>query len=330
MGSPAVLALDVGGTKIAGGIVQMDADPNVLLWEERPTDAARGGEEVLKKVVRFALDLIESSPVPLRAIGVGTAGVVDVETGTITSATDLIPGWAGTQLGTALKQTTGLPVSVQGDVAAHALGEYHFGAGRHTRSCLAVGLGTGIGGAYVQDGIVLTGAHGVGGHVGHVTAPAAAGEQCSCGRTGHLEPIASGTGIAEQYNRRHLAAGETPLTGRQVDDLAEDGDSAAIEVVRTAGHALGQALGSLANTLDPEVIVLSGSVTNSGDTWWQAVRQGYEEQAMNPVLATPIVRGMLGGSAPLIGAATTAAKLAAANLAGVNTEECDRISEANK
>lgn len=300
-----VLALDIGGTKIAAGLVQVEDVPRVTLRTEMATDAARGGAAVLDSVKNLARQIIDDAPQPPVAIGIGAAGVVDPKTGSIVSATDLIPGWAGTRLRAELMKVTGLPVAVVGDVAAHALGEHLHGAGAGARSCLAVGIGTGIGGAYVQDGEVATGAHGVAGHVGHVASDEARGLLCSCGRTGHIEPFASGTGIAARYN----AIADASLSGREVEDLAQSGDADALEVTTTAGFALGRALGSLANTLDPEVIILSGSVTRSGRAWWDAVRRGYADQAMDPVATTPILRGTLGGDAPLVGATSAALAL---------------------
>lgn len=294
-----VLALDIGGTKIAGGLVQIDGSPVVVANAETPTDAARGGVEVLRTVIRLARGLVAAADHPVVAIGVGAAGVVDIATGAITSATNLIPGWAGIRLGEELEAATGLPVSVIGDVAAHGLGEHLFGAAQGAGSTLVVGVGTGIGGAFVNEGRVLTGSRGVGGHVGHVSSCEASGLQCSCGRRGHLEPVASGTAIASQFNQR---TGKS-LTGREVAELAEVGDATATSVVMTAGLALGKALASLANTLDPDVIVLSGSVTNAGPTWWRSVHEGYADQAMDPLQDVPIRRGNLGLNAPLLGAA---------------------------
>ncbi|WP_371174232.1 ROK family protein [Buchananella felis] len=317
-----VLAMDIGGTKIASALIPLEGDggaaggaaggtsstgsgaPQVLAKAEVATQAMEGGAAVLARVVALALSQLEAAlGLPgggeVVAIGVGSAGVVDTASGTITSATGTMPGWGGTELGRALREATGLPVTVIGDVGAHALGEHVFGAGRGYPSTLVMGLGTGIGGALVEGSTVQVGAHNVAGHIGHVHHALAAGRDCSCGRQGHLEPIASGSGIAAEYAR--LSGREA--TGREVDDLAEAGDAVALQVVRTAGRATGESLGSLANILDPGVIVLSGSVVNSGRTWWNAVEAGWKDQAMDPVAGTPLVRGELGSKAPLLGAA---------------------------
>lgn len=317
-----VLAMDIGGTKIASALIpvgeetelEIGADggasstrndpPEVLAKAEVATDAMEGGAAVLARIVGLAkTQLAAAASLPgggqVVAIGVGSAGVVDSSTGTITSATGTMPGWGGTELGQALREASGLPVTVIGDVGAHALGEHVFGAGRGYPSTLVMGLGTGIGGALVEANGVQVGAHNVAGHIGHVHHALAAGRDCSCGRQGHLEPIASGSGIAAEYAR--LSGRQA--TGREVDDLAEAGDPVARQVVQRAGRATGESLGSLANILDPGVIVLSGSVVNSGPTWWSEVEAGWRDQAMDPVADTPLVRGQLGGKAPLLGAA---------------------------
>ncbi|MDO4791341.1 MAG: ROK family protein [Buchananella hordeovulneris] len=306
-----VLAFDIGGTKVASGLIEIGqgADggasspvPEVVGKASIPTDAMEGGASVLARILDFAQRQLEAARElggQAVAVGVGSAGVVDSDTGNITSATGTMPGWGGTPLGAELARVTGLEVKVVGDVAAHALGEHTFGAGRGYASTLVMGLGTGIGGALVEGGRAQVGAHNVAGHVGHIHHGLAKGRACSCGRSGHLEPIASGSGIAAEYER---LSGKS-ATGREVDDLAEAGDEIALQVVKTAGRATGESLGSLANILDPGVIVLSGSVVNSGPTWWGEVEAGWKDQAMNPVAATPLVRGQLGSDAPLLGAA---------------------------
>lgn len=249
--------------------------------------------------------VITETAKPVSGIAVSSAGVVD-ENGNIASATDTMPGWSGILLSDCLRNEFHVPVVALGDVQAHALGESTWGAGRSAQAVLLAGIGTGIGGAVCLGGKLLRGVHGLGGHLGHVTSPAAVGLLCSCGRTGHLEPVASGSGIIAQYRAERAASGR-PVTGeidgREISRLAEQGEKDAGRVIQTAGFSLGEALGSLANVTDPATIILSGSVTSAGDLWWEAVRDGYHSSAMDPVAQVPLVRGELGDSAPLIGAA---------------------------
>ena len=220
-----------------------------------------------------------------------------------------MPGWSGVQLGPRLREYLGLPVAVVGDVQAHALGEAHWGVGKGKFSVLCLGIGTGIGGAYVENGRVMQGFHGAAGHMGHIECSAAAGIPCACGRSGHLESVASGTSIGRMYDERFGRVDPSrPSVGRDVNDLCRAGDAKATEVIHDAGFALGASLGSLANILDPEVIVLSGGVIHQGpdwrsQTWKDSVHEGYASQALDPLQDTPILIGSLEGDAPLIGAA---------------------------
>ena len=172
-----------------------------------------------------------------------------------------------------------------------------------------LGIGTGIGGAYVENGRVMQGFHGAAGHMGHIECSAAAGIPCACGRSGHLESVASGTSIGRMYDERFGRVDPSrPSVGRDVNDLCRAGDAKATEVIHDAGFALGASLGSLANILDPEVIVLSGGVIHQGpdwrsQTWKDSVHEGYASQALDPLQDTPILIGSLEGDAPLIGAA---------------------------
>ncbi|MFH6691348.1 ROK family protein, partial [Cellulosimicrobium funkei] len=175
----------------------------------------------------------------LRAIGVGTAGVVDVGRGVIVSATDTLPGWPGTDVAGGLRRRLAdlaadadLPVSVENDVDAHAAGEVWRGAAAGARSALLVAVGTGVGGAVVLDGRPLRGAHHVAGELGHVPVPGAELLRCPCGRTGHLEAIGAGPAV----HRRYLALGgdATSPDTRDVVARADAGDELAVSVVRDA------------------------------------------------------------------------------------------------
>ena len=303
-----VVAVDVGGTKIAYALLTystLDACPEIVTHGEVPTNARRGGDSVRETIVRVAGEMIKASTLPVVGIGVGTAGVVDRQTGNIVAANDIMPGWGGQPLGPCLEQTYGLPVAIMGDVHAHALGEARWGAGKGRLSCLVAGVGTGLGGAFVDHGVVQTGINGVAGHIGHVQHPEAAGIMCACGRIGHLESIASGSGIVSGYQ------GCTPddldfdpaIDGRVISERAYAGEEHARFIIERAGRALGEALGSLANAFDPEVIILSGSVCEAGPLWEDALVAGFAGQALDSVASCDIIRGLLGPYAPLIGAA---------------------------
>ncbi len=302
-----IVAVDIGGTKIACGLVTLGGDaPQVSAVEKVPTCAMEGGAHVLARVIDQVKAAVARAEGPVAGVGISSAGVVNPRTGDITFANELMPGWGGTALGAEVTAATGLACRVLNDVHAHALGEARWGGGRDAQSCLVAAVGTGIGGAFVERGQIMLGAHDEAGHIGHVCCPAAAGVPCSCGATGHLEPIAAGPGIIREYVRlggdESLPDG-TPVDGAEIDRRAAAGDACAKAAEARAGRALGEVLGSMCNMLDPSCVILSGSVAQCGPDWRDAMEEAFKEQAMPPVATTPIVGGELGGDAPLIGAA---------------------------
>ena len=300
----ATLALDIGGTKAAGGLVVDDgALPRVEHLASVPTPASEGGHAVVAAAVGVARGVLEAAggAVPDR-VGISSAGTVEPGTGRISHATDLIRGWAGTPLADRVRHELGLPTAVLNDVHAHGLGEALHGAAAGTRSALVVAVGTGIGGCHVVDGLPVLGARGVAGHVGHILVPEAEGMRCSCGRTGHLEALASGSGVEAEVERR---TGRR-LTGREIGALAAGSDDLAASaraVLELAGRATGRVVGGLLNVLDPEVVVVGGGLSSVGEVWRRALLDGVRDQAMDAVAATPVRFSDHGVEAALRGAA---------------------------
>ena len=306
-----IVALDIGGTKIASALVTLEegAAPVVEHMDKVPTEAKRGGAQVLANALDSVRRVLAAAGGTVDGIGVSSAGVINPANGDVTYANEIMPGWGGTHLGAELEAAFGVPARVLNDVHAHALGEARWGGGREAGSCLVVAVGTGIGGAFVEDGHIMLGAHNEAGHIGHVSCSDAVGVPCSCGATGHLEPIAAGPGIIERYvelgGEAALADG-TLIDGAEIDRRAAAGDEAAIAAEDRSGHAIGEVLGSLVNMLDPDCVILSGSVAQCGPAWHDAMARGWREAVMPPVADTPVVSGELGGNAPLIGAAENA------------------------
>lgn len=310
-----VVAIDIGGTKIASALVTLaeGQKPVVEHYAKIPTEAKKGGQVVLANAIASAKRVIELAGEGVVGIGVSSGGVIDPRTGDVTYANDMMPGWGGTHLGAELTAATGLPARVLNDVHAHALGEARWGAGRDASSCLVVAVGTGIGGAFVERGYIMLGSHNEAGHIGHVSCSDAAGVPCQCGATGHLETIACGPGIIDRYlelGGEPTDEAGNPVDGAVIDKRAAAGDEAAQAAEARSGHAIGEVLGSLTNMFDPDCIILSGSVAQCGPAWHDAMDKGWAEAVMPPVAKTPILSGDLGGDAPLIGAAENIAKSA--------------------
>ncbi|AHH93526.1 ROK family protein [Kutzneria viridogrisea] len=293
------VGVDVGGTKIAGALV--GADGVVRGRTVVPTPARDGARAVLAAMAELVRALAAGTPVV--GVGVGTGGVVDAATGTVLSATDLLPGWAGTDVAGELRALTGLPVRVDNDGNALALGEHHFGAGRGLRDGVYVTVGTGIGGGIVLDGVLRRGATHSAGELGHLPVPGAEGRRCSCGATGHVEAVASGPAMTSRYRE---------VTGEQVTDLraiaerALAGEQAASAVLAEGGAALGAALAGLANALDPQVVVLGGGVAEIGEPFLGPVERALRSAALPGPSRVALRPALLGTDAPLAGAAVLA------------------------
>ncbi|WP_433385592.1 ROK family protein [Micromonospora sp. KLBMP9576] len=299
-----VAALDIGGTKTTAALVTRRGV--VLDRVTAPTPGRAGATAVLDTAADLVRQLrARAAGTRVRALGVGSAGVVDSRTGRVLSATDVLTGWAGTDLTGRLRQLLGLPVAVVNDVHAHALGEARHGAATGHDTVLYVAVGTGVGASFVAGDRVLAGAHSAAGHAGHQPSPYAGSLPCTCGGRGHLEAIAAGPALAGEYARR---SGQPVADLRAVAARADGGDETAREVVLLGGAAVGSAVGGLVNVLDPHAVVIGGGVTGLGGPWWGALRDAVRREAL-PVLAdVPVLASALGADAPLLGAASLAWK----------------------
>lgn len=282
----AVLALDIGGTKVEAGLV--DAAGQVHGAVRVPSRADDGPEAVLAALETAGRRALAAAPeLRVSSVGVATAGVVDDETGAIAHATGTMPGWAGTSVRTRVEELFAMPAAVLNDVQAHGLGEARLGGGRGARSVVVLAVGTGIGGALVLDGRVLIGAHGVAGHLGHLPVPEAAGLTCTCGREGHLEGLASGWGTLRAFRAR----GGTAESTAQVAAIAAGGGAQAelaAQVLASSGQATGRAVGAVLNLLDPDLVLLTGGMAQSVAGWRAAVDEGIRLEAMDAVADTPV------------------------------------------
>lgn len=311
-----VVGLDLGGTKMAASLVSAAGEP-VGRTRTRPTPAHEGPRAMLEAIASLVRDTARgalSSPGAVVAgVGIGTAGVVDVEAGRIVSSTDAITDWAGTEVAAGVAalvepELGALPIHVENDVDAYAAGEAWLGAGQGLPCVLVAAVGTGVGGALVLNGGARRGAHHVAGEIGHIPVAEAAGERCTCGRPGHLEAVAAGP----QIHRRYLALGgdRQARDAREVEERAGAGAALARRVYRDSATALGRALAGAATLMDPDLIIISGGLARSGELWWGPLRQAFAGEIIDPLADLRIVPAVLGTSAPIIGAARGALRLA--------------------
>ncbi len=288
------LGIDIGGTKIACGLVSESGQ--VLRQSRRPTPLS-GGTSILEA----ALDLAgEYRAEPITAIGIGTGGQVNADTGVIVSATHLLPGWAGTRVKAAFESALGLPCFVDNDVNALAVGEHRFGNGQGLTTVVYLALGTGVGGALLLNGRLHHGSHWAGAEFGHLLL--AMGEAAP---RRSLEEYVSGPGLVQTY--REISGFDGEITGETVAAEAhQNPESAAASAVARTGEYLGYGLVSLANVLDPDLIVIGGGLAALGDSLLEPARKRLSLHALPGPAQCPVVFAALGSDSSLVGAAALA------------------------
>jgi glucokinase len=279
-----VLALDIGGTKLAAGVVGDAGD--VAGFQAAPTLNREGPDRVIARLFKLARrSLRAASGPPASAVGIACGGPLDARLGVIMSPANL-PGWDQVPIGPLAEAEFGVPFVLLNDATAAAWGEYRFGAGRGQASMIYLTVSTGVGGGAVIGGRLHTGATGNGGEYGHVIVRPG-GRACRCGRVGCLEAYASGTSIAERACERvrrgeaTVLAGDGPLTSAAVASAARAGDRVAAEVWDEATSCLGDALTDFVNVFEPGVVVLGGGVTRAGEQLLGPVRAIVERDAMS-------------------------------------------------
>lgn len=275
-----VLAVDIGGTKMAAGVV--DGDGTVLRSATTPTPTGPDPERVMRALASLVASV---DPTGVLAVGVGCAGPMTAGGATVSPLN--IAGWEGFPLHSRLEGLLGLPVSVDGDAKALTLGEGWLGAARGLRDFCALVVSTGVGGGLVVDGRLLDGHDGNAGHLGHVVV-VPGGAACPCGSAGCLEAEISGTALARR-------------TGRPAEH-ADPGE------VARAGALLGNGLASVVALLDLELVAVGGSVAlGFGGPFFAAAREQFTRTArIVHARQARIVPVGLGREAPLVGAAAVA------------------------
>jgi glucokinase len=308
-----VLALDIGGTKLAAGVVSESGE--VLADRVEVTDASVPAEAVLEKLMGMAGEAVGQAGVAwgdLSGAGVSFGGPVDFPSGRTVTCHHLA-GWEGFPLREAVRDRSGLPTVIDNDANAAALGEATFGAARGCAHALYLTVSTGIGGGVIIDGRVYRGAASMAGEIGH-TLVAPDGPVCTCGKRGCLEAVASGPSIARAA-REALETGEAsalasiPRSRLTAKDIAEAAvrDTLAACIMGQAGEFLGIAIAGAVNLLNPNVVVIGGGVSGAGDVLFGPVREAVARYAVpESARELRLVAGELGQRGALLGAAALA------------------------
>ena len=304
-----VVGVDLGATKIALGLI--DPADRIVAYRRMPTDAGDGPQPVVERIAQSVAELEKELPSGQRiaALGICSPGPLDHQAGIIIDPPNL-PGLHHSPFRQMLTDRLNLPVNLEHDAKAAALGEYYYGAGRGARSMVFLIVGTGIGAAMIIDGELYRGARNSAGEVGHITLDRN-GELCTCGSRGCVETYAAGPWLAYHYQAAlEQNAAQAPATGEQVAHLAEQGDALAIQIMAEAGDALGAAVASLAMILDIDLYVVGGSVAKSGDLLLEPARKGVPRYSHQSVAArVRVLATQLGGDGPILGCGWQARQL---------------------
>ena len=297
---------DVGGTTVKLGLFSHMGD--LIEHWEIPTRTIKNGEHILPDIAEALEDCLERrgiSKEDVIGIGIGVPGPVSDE-GVVNRCVNL--GWGVFNLHEALSSLTGLPVKAGNDANVAALGEYWKGGGAGCRSMVLATLGTGIGGGIIIDGKILSGAHGVGGEIGHIVLNKNETEQCGCGKYGCAEQYASATGVV-RVTKRFLDRCDdpsslrtvSPLTCRDVFLHAAQGDKVANEALEYVYDCLGEFLADVCCVCDPELIVIGGGVSKAGQVLLDGIQRYFPHYMFHACKDTKFALAQLGNDAGIYG-----------------------------
>ena len=293
-----VIGIDLGGSKIALGLLSPD---HQIVSRRRIDTLADAGVDVVTARIAAQVDSLKRD-LPrgetITGVGIGAPGPVDHVSGRLHTLVNL-PGLSNTPFRAKLRAKLNLPVQLDHDAKAAALGEFHYGAGRGRDSMIYIVIGTGVGAAIIYERRLIYGESNSAGESGHMTVDPN-GRLCHCGSRGCLETYASGPALARQYA---AIQGDT-ISGAEVTRRALAGDADALRVLREAGRALGIAIASMAMTINIEQFVIGGGVARAGELLLVPARESLKGYSFAEVAAKIKIRASsLGEDAALLGAA---------------------------
>lgn len=301
-----IIAIDIGGTNIKYGTILEDG--TLKNTGTVPTEAHRGRTGLLDKIEEIIIDELKDKDYTM-GIGISTAGQVNSYTGSITFATDALPGWTGTPVKTILEERFKLPVKVNNDVNSAILGEYWMGAAKGRDDVLMITLGTGVGGSIIRDGKLYYGSNYLAGEFGHMKLYPN-GRPCVCGLNGCYEQYASTSALVRMVNeeleddKSSILHSYSHIDGRAIFEAEKEGDALAKSVMNRWIFYISWGLASLIHSLNPSIIVVGGGVSAQGRPFTDRIKEKTLDMIM-PSFAKglDIVPASLGNDAGIIGAA---------------------------
>lgn len=306
------IGVDIGGTKIAAGVV--DEEGTILDTSQVPTpETPEGVIDAIANAVQAV-----SAGCDVHAVGIGAAGYVDNKRATVLFAPNI--NWRHEALKDKVEQRVGLPVAVENDANAAAWGEYRFGAGQGHDDVVCVTLGTGLGGGIIIGGKLYRGRFGIAGEFGHIRV-VPDGLLCGCGSQGCWEQYASGRALVRYARQRAVATPEnakvllslgdgTPaaIEGKHISEAARAGDPVARDSFRELARWAGAGLADLASLFDPSAFIVGGGVSDEGDLVLEPIRKSFRRWLVGNQWRphAQVLAAQLGGKAGLVGAADLA------------------------
>ena len=299
--------IDLGGTTVK--IAYFDETGMMLDKWEIPTVTTNGGSQILPDIaasVQGYLDAHQISDSDILGLGIGVPGPVNAK-GVVNKCINL--GWGVFNIAEALTSLTGFPVKAGNDANVAALGEFWKGGGQGCDNMVFVTLGTGVGGGIVVEGNLLHGAHGSGAEIGHLVLNRDETVPCNCGKYGCVEQYCSATGIVRMA-KRHLAATDAPsvlrgvetLTCKDIFDAGKNGDKEALAILDQVYNYMGEFLGNVCSTVNPEVVVIGGGVSKAGDVLIQGIVPYFKKYCFHAAAGARFALASLGNDAGAYGA----------------------------
>ena len=299
--------VDLGGTTVKIALFNEAGD--LLDKWEIPTDVSDNGCRILKDISDAIHAYLQRSNIAydqVIGVGIGVPGAV-LPNGTVNKCINL--GWGKFDITGEFQKLVGFPVRAGNDANVAALGEFWKGGGRGTRSMVMITLGTGVGGGIVLDGKLLCGEHGAGGEIGHLVLNRHETERCNCGKYGCVEQYCSATGIV-RLAKKALGASELDsplreietLTCKDIFDAGKEGDAVALEILERVYGYLGQLVGLVCSTLDPQAVVIGGGVSKAGEVLLEGIRSHYRTYTFHAATDEEFRLASLGNDAGACGA----------------------------
>lgn len=299
------IAIDIGGTQLRAALYPETGIEPI----NRKTIATHVGNEKPEERLIDLIGEIWPEKGVVERIGIAVPGPVDPKTGMVFKASN-VRGWIDIPLGPMVEERHKTSTILGNDANLAALGEWKYGAGIGHHDLIYLTISTGIGGGFIIDDRMLVGPQGIAGEIGHITV-LPDGPLCGCGRRGHLEAVASGTGIANYVERKLNEGVKSCLsltpdkpTSRVIAQAAAEGDALAIEAYENAGYFIGLAITNLLHLFNPTVIVLGGGVSNTRDLILNPIKRTIENSVMSPAYNEKLqfCYAKLGDQAGLVGA----------------------------